>query len=213
MRKLLVGGIAGAALACMPATASAGIVSDLLDTAESTATCEAPAIVNPFLPYGDALDYVLAPGGSFEADDGWILRGGAAQLPGDDPFGLQLGPDEQVLSLPGGSAAISPTMCVDLNYPTFRFATQHLDPETKLRVRVAYPEADDPSWRKAATIDLDGSGAWALTDHLPLEPERGGAEAGARKVAIKLTVSGRDGEAGDGGFSVDDVYVDPRSRN
>ena len=207
MRTRLTAAVAGAVVACVPASAQAGLPGGLQETADTWASCHAPAIEQPFLAYGDALDYVLAPSGSFEGSaDGWKLRCGADVVGGNDPFALRSGTDAQVLSLSGGGSATSPVMCVDLNFPSFRLAVADLADRGKLRVRVMYPDAPDPQWLSAASLDSAQSD-WSLSDHLPLQPEAGGAEPGARRVALRFQTQGG------GEYLIDDVYVDPRSRN
>ena len=92
-------------------------------TSESRATCVTPLIEQPFLSFKDERDYVLAPGGSFEDSSlaGWGLEGGAGVVAGNEPFNLRGLSDNNSLVLPAGASATSPTMCVDLNWPTLRF--------------------------------------------------------------------------------------------
>lgn len=206
-----------ALMLAVPGSASArvdvsDIVSDITSIASVTGvTCDDPLIENPFLFDGDPLDYVLAPDGSFEVGgSGWLLEG-AAPIAGNDPFPIRPAGDEGVLSLPSGSSATSPSMCVDLNYPTFRFVLRQLADENerlrgRLRVDSIYPESERPKWRRVAVIRPD-DGEWALSDHIELAPERGGELPGARQVALRFTVRG-----GDGAFEIDDVYIDPRFR-
>lgn len=202
------------ALAATPAVASArdydADAGGLEATVGTTMTCLDPVIENPFLPFGDELDYVLAPNGSFESTDGWDLSDGAATTAGDDPFDLRAGDDENVLSLPAGSTATSPLMCVDPTYPTFRFATRELGRRGTLRIEVAYPFSQDGArFRKADTVRQSGDEGWAITDPLDLLPERGGDAPGWRPMAIRFIA--KDGQPGSG-FEIDDVYIDPRAR-
>lgn len=177
------------------------------------ATCPELPIENPFEFDGDPLDYVLAPDGSFEEGaSGWLLEGGAATSVGNDPFPIREGDDDAVLSIPPGGTATSPAFCVDLNYPTFRFALQQLSSQKgRLKVETLYPDSTKPKWRKTGAIRLRDDG-WVLSDHLELAPDRGGSEPGARQVALRFTFKGADVESGSGAFEIDDVYVDPRFR-
>jgi hypothetical protein len=187
-------------------------VTGLLPSA-TTDSCQDPLIENPFSFAGDLLDYVLAPDGSFEgsASSSWLLDGGAAAVPGNDPFPIRpAAPDATVMSLPTGSSATSAPMCVDLTYPTFRLAVHALPRadgkyKGRLKIETLYPNAKNPQWRKVDVIKPD-SGAWTLSDFLDLQPERGGSTPGARQVSLRFSVTG------EGGFEIDDVYVDPRMR-
>lgn len=206
--------IAAACLTFPTAAAAADELPTFQETADTWTSCHEPKIENPFLFDGDSLDYVLSPSGSFEGEaTGWQYFDGAGVAAGNDPFGLQEGADEQVLNLPPGSSAVSPLMCVDLDFPTFRFALQQLaDDQEKLKVEVIYPDVDRPKFRKVAMIRADHEDGWGLTDHLALEPERGGVDPGGRRMAMRFTVSG-DSAAPATGYQLDDVYVDPRCRN
>lgn len=224
MRKIVaISALIGAfVLAAAPASArqassddpSADIV-DLLPSA-TVESCEHPLIEQPFTFIGDTLDYVLAPDGSFEGD-GWLLTDGAAVAAGNDPFPLHPAgtDDDALLAMPDGSSAASAPMCVDLNYPHFRMAIRQVGDgdgrwgwsraDGALRVETLYPSAKRPRWRRVDTIRPRGSG-WMISDFLDLEPGRGGEGPGAREVSLRFTA------AGDGGFEIDDVYVDPRMR-
>ena len=86
--------------------------TQIIETADSRTACTDPVIVNPFTQFGDNLDYVLAPDGNFnDSVAGWQLAGGAKIVATDKGRSLQL---------PKGATAISPSMCLDLNFPTFR---------------------------------------------------------------------------------------------
>jgi hypothetical protein len=192
------------------------VLDDLLTgllPAATADTCEQPLIENPFAFAGDLLDYVLAPDGSFEgsSDAGWLLEGGATAIPGNDPFPIRPdGTDSTVMSLPSGSSATSAPMCVDLSYPVFRLAVHQLPRDdgklkSRLKVETLYPNSKNPQWRKVDVIK-PGTGEWVLSDFLDLEPERGGSGPGARQVSLRFSV------VGEGGYEIDDVYVDPRFR-
>ena len=199
------------ALAGVPATASArdlGPAGGLNETAGTALSCLDPVIENPFSAFGDDLDYVLAPNGSFESTNGWDFADGAGPVAGNDPFGLQAGTDETVLSLPHGSEATSPLMCVDPSYPTFRFPVNVDGRKGSIRVEVSYPWSNaGDKFRRADSFKLSGDEGWTLSPHLDLDPDRGGDGPGWRPMAIRLIAKN-----GDGDFQIDDVYVDPRAR-
>ena len=170
--------------------------------------------MNPFTKFGDRLDYVLAPGGGFNASvDGWQLSGGAKVVKSDKGSSLQL---------PQGAKAISPSICIDLNYPTFRFYNKVVKSATlalgsaddaDIRVEVVHLAVRNPMWEEVKTFDgkqgtSAGSG-WRLSDPVQLKPDLGGARAGARQVALRFTAD--YAKRGDS-FLVDDVYIDPMRR-
>ena len=79
----------------------------------STTACSAPvpSLTQPFLAWGDANQYNLAAGQSPDNfnGSGWTLTGGASIT----TTTLADGSTGQVLNLPSGSKAISPTVCMN----------------------------------------------------------------------------------------------------
>ena len=178
----------------------------IYDSPESARTCENPAIEQPFASFGDNRDYVLAADGAFEDATlpGWQLKGGPRVADGNEPYFVRSAGDRRSLHLPAGSSAISPSMCVDLNYPTFRLFARALGLSPgRLKVDVVYPDVRDADW---TTVAQHGPRSdWFLTGDMPLTPGLGGSEAGPRRVALRYTATGLAGS-----WKVDDVYIDPR---
>lgn len=183
--------------------------TQLFSTAESSQTCSAPLIQNPFSRFGDRRNYVMAPSGSFESGaPGWQLSGTAKPVSEFDPADLGASDGAGVLALPAGTSAISPTMCVDFDYPTFRLMSKALS-KGEFKIEITYPDAPRPVWEELKKYDgyqftSAGSG-WKLTDDIDMKIDLGGQQAGFRRVAFRLT-------ALTGNWRVDDVYVDPRRR-
>jgi hypothetical protein len=196
--------------------------TQILETADSRTACENPLIEHPFAQYGDNLDYVLAPDGNFNASvAGWQLAGGAKVVATDKGRSLQL---------PKGATAISPSMCLDLNFPTFRMYHKVVKQKTgllggvlslvlgdadeaELKVEVVYYEIANPVWTEMKQFDgrqgTSAGNGWRLSDHIDLKPDLGGSAPGARQAALRFTVEDADkGES----FLLDDVYVDPMRR-
>ena len=178
-------------------------------TGQSAATCDRPSFTQSLKAYGDSRWYVLAPSGSFTgaAAPGWQLRGGA-KLAADAVRGTSL-------ALPPGGSAISPGMCVDLDYPHFRFANKFVakDPAGgKILVEVVYPQLRSPEWTEVIDFDgkqsqLAGAGSWRLSQDVQLKPDFAGDAPGARYVALRFTAL-KTGYAGE--WRVDDIWIDPR---
>lgn len=168
--------------------------------------CREPLLESPFLVFGDHRSYALAPGGAFESDPaGWALRG-AEVVPGNEPWYVRSPTDEASLRIPSGTTVTSAPMCVDLHYPTFRlFVRERLaTPQSTLGVEVVYADAEgSPS---QAVGKLAGAGGWEVTPDIAVLPELGGTEPGWRLVRFRFT-------ARDGGYRIDDLYVDPRNRH
>ena len=88
---------------------------------QSAENCAEQPLERPFQRWLDLASYTLLPGGTFEdGAQGWSLTG-ARVVAGNEPFNVH-GPGEtQSLSLPAGSTATSPAICVGLLHPTMRF--------------------------------------------------------------------------------------------
>ena len=76
LRSLALGAVtAGIALAGLPATSSAALISG--------GACDNSTLSQPFAHYGDSNEYKLVSGGNFEGSlSGWTLSGGARVING-----------------------------------------------------------------------------------------------------------------------------------
>jgi hypothetical protein len=233
MRSILKLPLAAAiSLACLlgvigPAHAGTPLgKTKIIETPDSRKTCDNPLIEHPFAKFRDYADYVLAPGGKFDGSiTGWQLVGGAKLITTDKGKSLQL---------PKGASAISPAMCLDLNYPTFRMYHKVVKPKpglvggllggvlglvlgtpeaAKVRVEVVYPQVAAPQWTQMTKFDgregVSAGNGWRLFDPIDLKPELGGALPGARQAALRFTVLDA---ASKESVLIDDVYVDPMRR-
>jgi hypothetical protein len=165
---------------------------------------------HPFLRFLDPLPYTLVPDGGFEnGAAGWQLSGGARVVSGNDPFGLS-GPGSRVLSLPAGSSATSPPMCVGLVLPVVRFVSSGGGLLTYLQVEAVYRDAagNERSVVLAPGAQPTGS-KWAPT--LPLL-QLGGLLNTLTLNGVTTQMSFRftpRGLFGGGNWKIDSVYVDP----
>jgi hypothetical protein len=178
----------------------------------SHATCRAPLIENPFGRFGDHRNYVLAPDGSFEDAvlSGWQLSGGT-RVTEADPVTLGANDGQGMLAMPARSTAISPTMCVDLDYPIFRILTKAVNKprSSEFKIEVVYPDSKKPEWAELSQFNgkhfVNAGAGWRLTSDMDMEPAIGGKTAGFRHVAFRFT-------ALSGNWRIDDLYVDPSRR-
>ncbi len=194
--------IATIASAAFASTANAGLLT------ESAAGCDDGPITQPFARFGDDANYKLLPGGSFEAGTAaWQLSGGAKIVSGNETYKVGGSSDSRSLSLPGGSAAVSPFTCVGLSEPTLRlFAKRNsalLGLVSTLNVQMQVKTSLGLSlWLPVLPGDLGGS-SWHPTASMPL-------------IANILTLSHSDKTPVRfrffpllGSWQIDDVYVDP----
>jgi hypothetical protein len=179
----------------------------------SAKTCSTPLIERPFARFRDQRDYIMAPDGSFEDAvlEGWQLFGGAKRVIESDPVDLGANDGRGMLAMPKGGVAISPTMCVDLHYPTFRLLGKalRLPDSAAFKIEIVYPDTANPHWEDLTQFDgkqfvYAGSG-WLLTSDLDMKPDLGGPMAGFRRAAFRFSALSGD-------WRMDDLYVDPRRR-
>ena len=195
LRSLALGAVtAGIALAGLPATSSAALISG--------GACDNSTLSQPFAQYGDSNEYKLVSGGNFEGSlSGWTLSGGARVINGGNPNGSS----GHSLYLPAGASVTTPFTCVNAAYPSFRLFARNdsllstIVPQVVYKLpllgNVALPigaAALSPNW--SPTLPL-------LTASLVT----GVLNGGTAQVALKFTATLGPSE-------VDDIYVDPMMR-
>ena len=190
-RALLACTTAAAAFAAAPAIAGAA-------APESLPGCADTPTVQPFAPWQDVADYVLAPGGDFE--DGaatWSLTGGAAAVEGNEPFQVGDAGDHLALSIPAGATATTSPTCIGVEHRTMRMFVRG---SGALRVDAVY---DDGERSKTLGI-VQAPADWAPSQIVAMKVNKLAADYdNAMQVALRFTSSpGAD-------VTIDDVYVDP----
>jgi hypothetical protein len=195
LRSLALGAVtAGIALAGLPATSSAALISG--------GACDNSSLSQPFANYGDSNEYKLVTGGNFEGSlSGWTLSGGARVINGGNPNGSS----GHSLYLPAGASVTTPFTCVNAAYPSFRLFARNdsllstIVPQVVYKLpllgNVALPigaAALSPNW--SPTLPL-----------LTASVVTGLLNGGTAEVALKFT-------AALGPSEVDDIYVDPLMR-
>jgi hypothetical protein len=197
--RAIAGTVAGlVAAGAFAAPAHAGILTT------SATDCNDGALTQPFARYGDNASYKTV--GTFEAGTaGWTLTGGAKVVAGNETAYVNASRDSHSLSLPVGSTATTPPVCVGLAEPTLRFFAKRdsgllssvvvtVQVQTSLGVWVPLP------------LGVDLSGAWQpsgkmliLANLLPLLPPD--------RTAVRFTFAPLLGS-----YQIDDVFVDPLHR-
>lgn len=201
--RLPLGLLSCVAAFAVAAPAHAGV---LLSSAPS---CSSETLTQPFQPWFDYSNYAQLPGGTFESGQpGWSLSGRAAVTAGNESYYLNGSTDSSSLSLPDGSSATSPSMCVGIDNPTVRFMARNGgSPFSTLRVDVLFEDA--LGYVHSAPIASVASGSsWQPTLPLPIAVNLLTLLPGNETaVAFRFTTQGTGGD-----WHVDDVYVDPWGR-
>ena len=188
-----------AALAAIVAPAQAGVLT------KSATDCGTPEVSQPFKPWLDYSLYKLVDGGTFEdGADGWTLTGGARVVDGNAKQKVSGAGDARSLSLPAGSSATTPPVCVGLNEPTLRYFAKSTGLLGTMAVTAAV-QLELGVW-VTLPIGVDLGGAWhpglphaIVANLLALLPPD--------MTAVRFTFKPLLGS-----FGLDDVYVDPRAR-
>ncbi len=189
---LAAGLVAGPAVAKPPPLTQASI---------DTSACSDPLLSQPFVSSNDANWYALAPGETADNFDGggWTLSGGAQIITTQ----LADGQTGSVLDLPSGSTAVSPSICVESDYPTARTMVQN-GKGANIAFAVSY--AGTPSWDKpqpAGSIKGSGTG-WSLSNPFQVHP---GNLPGWQLVRFTLSANGKASDA-----QIYNFYIDPRMK-
>jgi hypothetical protein len=198
--RYLVPALVAAAAFAVPA-ANAGLIGNLLGNCPTGGT-------QVFAPWQDAANYLLAPNGSFEFGSyGWSLSGGASIVSGNEPF---YPTGTHSLSLPSGSTATSPTVCLGTQQLYIRMFGKDLGGvDSGLRVRIQFYGLLNNLLGVKDFAVFPGGGDWAPTSQVQ---SGGGLLAPLPVVSIVSSTSARIQitPLGTGSrWQIDDVYIDP----
>jgi hypothetical protein len=185
-----------AAAAALATPAHAGVLT------KSATDCGDPELTQPFKRWLDNSNYKLVGAGTFEnGTDGWTVTGGARVVTGNATQTA----GTKSLQLPAGSSATTPPVCVGLNEPTIRYFGKASGLLSILTVSVQV-QLQIGIW-VTLPIGVDLGTTWqpslphlVVANLLPLLPP----DMTAVRFTFKPLL---------GAFQLDDVYVDPRSRN
>jgi hypothetical protein len=198
-RTALVGGLATAALALF-ATPALAVTASAPAPADPLSSCASPTFTQPFAALKDRHFYTLAPGGEFAGDDGWQLTGGAQIVDTTQADGSTGG----VLDLPSGSQAVSPVMCVSVDYPNARLAVRNVVGGEGVFFYVSYLKNGVWSLPKNTGQFHGQHSDWTVSNPVNLQPTK---TSGWQQVRYILVPGGRASR-----FQVDDFWVDPRMK-
>lgn len=179
-------------------------------SAVNAQACSSAGAAQVFLPWSDISSYVLAPDGGFESGGtGWELSGGAKAVAGNEPFYLHGAGDSRSLSLPAGSSAVSPAICMAIDTPTFRLVARNTgDTSSGLRVEATYSLLGLLRTKDVSTVYAGSN--WApsqqMSTVLSLSTVVGTLTPSSIQIRITPLGSG-------GNWQVDDLYIDPFARH
>jgi len=192
--------LATLAVAAIAATAAAPAAAH----AAGATGCPDTPMSNPFAPWGDSADYLLAPDGGLEAGGAlWTLAGGAAVAAGNESFQVGGPADAKSLALPAGATATTAPMCIGVEHRTMRFFVKGAGARKgSVKVEILYTDRDGAA-RSRRIGDVSGGRSWAPSPIVALVVNRlAPARGNAMQVSFRFTAKG-------GASVIDDVYVDP----
>ena len=166
-------------------------------------TCSVPN-AQVFAPWGDASFYAEVPDGGFEAGAaGWTLSGGAKLVSGNESYSVRAPGDEWSLSLPAGSSATSPPMCIGALSGHMRLFTSNAGASSsRLRVSVLYGGGLGGLLGLLDAGSLASGAAWQPS---PFVTMLGGTlPLLTRYVQFRFTPADATGT-----WRIDDAYLDP----
>jgi hypothetical protein len=156
-------------------------------------------LAQPFAPWGDGSSYAFVPDGGFEAGAaGWNLHG-ASVVDGNEPFFVHDGSDGASLSLPAGSSATTPPMCIQLLSSKMRFFVGG-PAGSRVKVQVIYngPLSSVLGIFDGGTVSSDGT--WTPSPAISM---LGGiVPLLTQSVQFRFVATA-------GNPQIDDVYLDP----
>jgi hypothetical protein len=161
------------------------------------------ATAQPFAQFGDSRYYTFGTNGGLESGaSGWSLAG-AQVASGNEPFFSHARTDRYSLSLPSGSSATTPKMCMGTTATFLRFFMKRDTAAGSLRVQVVLRNLLGSVVGVLDWTSASGSTSWQPGPPvLNLDSLLG--LLGISSVQLKFTAVG-------GAYHVDDVWVDPWS--
>ena len=202
----------GRALGFLVLTAALAALSATTTPAQAGIGLACPAATSKvFAPWNDFASYAYAPNGGFESgSSGWSLTGGAKVVAGNSSFFTHGAGERYSLSLPKGSSATSPPMCISLFSSKMRFfAANAGSPSSKLKVQVIYGGGVG-GLLSLVTKTLALSDFGAITAGPAWQPSSPiGMLSGTLPLLTKSVQFRFVPADADGAWLVDDIYLDP----
>jgi hypothetical protein len=201
----------GKALGLLVLTAALAALSATTTPATAALGIACPdATSKVFAPWNDFANYAYAPNGGFESGSGgWTLSGGARIVAGNSTFYVHGAGERYSLSLPRGSSATSPPMCISLFSSKMRFFAANKGlASSKLKVQVIYGGGVG-GVLSLVTKTLGLSDFGYVTAGSAWQPSSPIGMLSGTLPLLTQSVQFRFVPDSSGAWLVDDVYLDP----
>jgi hypothetical protein len=176
--------------------------------AAQASPCKNGPTTKAFAAFGDTAAYSLVPGGSFESGTTpWSLTG-ASVVAGNESWKVTGKTDAKSLTINSTGRAVSGSVCVGSEHPTFRFFARRLNGSWGvLDVKLRW--TDTGGTHETVVGSVSGADlAWHASQSFNLATVLG-IWNDTQSVQTQFVFQP---EAGGGAWAIDDVYVDPFSR-
>jgi hypothetical protein len=195
--RIGVGGLLTAVIACCVASPAMAATTPV-----DTSNCSAPVLNQALAPFGDSSWYTMLPGESNDELNaaGWTLSGGASIK----TTTVADGSTGTVLDLPSGAQAVSPTICVNNEYPTARTDVRNVTGGEGVQFYVSYGGTKTWTAPKSTGQFHGQQTGWTLSEPVNLQPS---GAPGWQLVRFVFVPGGKKSE-----FQISNFLVDPRCR-
>jgi hypothetical protein len=176
--------------------------------AVAQAACPAMPLTKAFSVFGDTRDYSLLSNGAFEAGTGgWSLTN-AWVADGNEGWKVRSPIDSKALWINPTGRVVSPSFCVSIDHPTFRFfARRTSNSWGVLDIRLRWSLDGGPIQEVLINTTSVGTN-WEPTASFKLA-EVTGLWNTSQLVTAQIILDPNDTG---GGYAVDDVFIDPYTR-
>jgi hypothetical protein len=158
-----------------------------------------------FESWGDFAHYTLAPAGDLEHPEGWTLNKDAAVVGENAPFTKGF----RSLRLGDHGEAVSPVICVNVSHPTVRFFLKSTGSEkSRLEIELYYQDLSGHT-KKLKIAKLRGGRNWSPSTIVPIYMNMIAAATPDGVTAVAFKFKAKDVKSDEGGWNIDDLYVDP----
>jgi hypothetical protein len=176
--------------------------------AVAQAACPAQPLAKVFRAFGDTRDYSLLSNGAFETGTGGWSLSGASVVAGNESYKVRNAADSKSLAIASTGRVISPSFCVSIDHPTFRFFTKRTGGSWGvLNVKLRWSVNGGPTSETMVNTTSIGT-SWEPTQSFALA-EILGLWSTSQIATAQIVLDPMDDG---GGFAVDDVYIDPYTR-
>ena len=191
-------------------TALLSAVAVFVVPAAAQAACGSTPTTKAFQAFGDSNDYSLVPNAGFETGSGGWSLSRSVVTAGNEPWSVRGAGDSKSLAIDASGAAVSPTVCIDINRPTYRFFAKRTSGSWGvLNLRVRWQDASGHTNETTiASLDCNFGTAWRASPALNIASLLGLWNAD-QDASVQLVF---DPENYGGSWAIDDVYVDPYGR-